>query len=131
MVVPGKKRKKGGRHTPPKKRGGSSDESQPGSLPGAPRVFPSVVRYSPSVERKKTITVPGLGQTEVTEVGFRASGEHWNEYLVDDGTVLRVKLVATEVLRIDGQFDEEGNPAYIVKSTNVMNVSASDEKRGK
>lgn len=67
----------------------------------------------------------------MTEVGFRSSGEHWNEYLADDGALIRVKLVATEVLRVDGIYDAEGNPAYIVKSTNVTNVSVPEELRRK
>jgi hypothetical protein len=81
------------------------------------------------VERKKKLDIPGLGQVEATEVGFRSSGEHWNEYLADDGSVVRVKLVVTEILRIDGSYDEQGNPGYLVKSTNVTNVSAPEHLR--
>ena len=33
-------------------------------------------------------------------VGFRAGGEHWNEYLLDDGTVFKIKLVLTEIVRV-------------------------------
>lgn len=58
---------------------------------------------------------------------FQAGGEHWNEYLVEDGSVLRVKLVATEVVRVDGQYDQEGNPLYIVNSTNVLAVSSPED----
>jgi hypothetical protein len=81
------------------------------------------------VERKRRVTVPGLGEVEVTEVGFRSGGENWNEYLADDGTVIRMKLVVTEVLRVDGQYDAEGTPVYLVKSTNVTSISAPDELR--
>ncbi len=80
------------------------------------------------MERKKTIDTPN-GPMPVTEMSFRASGEHWNEYLVDDGTVIRLKLVVTEVLRLDGQYDQEGNPAYIAKSANVVAISAPEELR--
>lgn len=83
------------------------------------------------VERKRRLQIPGQGEIEVTEVGFRSSGEHWNEYLVDDGTVIRVKLVATEILRQDDVYDAEGNPGYIVKSANVTNVSAPENLRRK
>ena len=58
---------------------------------------------------------------------FRAGSEHWNEYLLDDGTVVRVKLVAQEIVRIDGQYDPMGNPAYAVFSTNVTHVSAPED----
>jgi hypothetical protein len=83
------------------------------------------------VERKRRIDIPGQGEMDVTEVGFQSGGEHWNEYLADDGTVIRVKLVATEVLRVDGVYDPEGNPAYFVRSTNVTSVSAPEELRRK
>lgn len=90
-----------------------------------------VTAHSFAVERKRRIDIPGVGEVDATEVGFRSSGEHWNEYLVDDGTVIRVKLVATEILRVDGAYDAEGNPGYFVKSTNVTNVSAPENLRGK
>lgn len=80
------------------------------------------------MERKKIVNF-GQGPKEVTEVGFRSGGEHWNEYLLDDGTVVRIKLVATEVWRIDGEYDSLGNPQYVVTSTNVTAVSAPQDKR--
>ncbi len=63
---------------------------------------------------------------EATPVGFQNAREHWNEYLLDDGTILRLKLVATEVLRVDDMRDESGAPLYIVKSTNVLVANAPD-----
>jgi len=80
------------------------------------------------VERKKTVNF-GQGPQEVTEVGFRTAGEYWNEYLADDGTVIRVKLVVTDIMRLDGVYDAEGNPGYVVKSANVTSISAPEELR--
>jgi hypothetical protein len=37
----------------------------------------------------------GGEEVEAEVVGFRAAGEHWNEYLLDDGTVFKIKLVVT------------------------------------
>jgi hypothetical protein len=83
-----------------------------------------------SVERKRQVELPPpFGRVEATEVGFRSSGENWNEYLADDGTVIRVKLVVTEVLRVDGQYDSSGNPLYVVQSTNVTSISAPENLR--
>lgn len=65
----------------------------------------------------------------VDEVGFRPLGEHWNEYLLDDGTTVRVKLVVVSAYRIEDEYDAEGNPTYIVNSTNVMKVDAPDDLR--
>ncbi len=81
--------------------------------------------------RKKRVPVGDGNFIEGTVMPFQTGGEHWNEYIVDDGSLLRVKLVATEVIRLDGQYDQEGNPVYILNSTNVLVVAAPDElKRG-
>ena len=62
---------------------------------------------------------------------FQTGGENFNEYLVEDGTVIKLKNVVTEILRLDGEYDPEGNPIYLVASANVPYVSAPDELRQK
>jgi hypothetical protein len=66
---------------------------------------------------------------DVVELGYRPEGEYWNEYLLDDGTVLRFKGVVTGVFRVEGQYDPEGNPMYAVRSNNIVSVSAPDDMR--
>lgn len=73
------------------------------------------------MERKRKIKM-GQQEVEGSEVTFRSSSENWNEYLLDDGTVLKVKLVLTDVTRLD-QWDTEGNPVYVLRSTNVVSTS--------
>ena len=51
-------------------------------------------------------------------------GSIWNEYLLDDGTVARIKLVVANVFRVDGQTDGKGQPVYVIESTNVTSISA-------
>ena len=78
-------------------------------------------------ERKKTIQIPP-GETVVGSlVDIVESIERFNEVRLDDGTVLRVKIVTTEVTRIDDRWDEEGNPMYAIKSHNVVTVSEAPE----
>lgn len=79
------------------------------------------------MERKRKVQGPDGDVHDATEVGFRSSGEHWNEYLLDDGTVARLKLVVTGVLRLEGVRDQRGQPVYIIESTNVMAVSAAED----
>lgn len=77
------------------------------------------------------ITINYEGQpvsAEVVEV--KQSNERWNEYLLDDGTVLKMKLVLTNVVRIDEKYDSTGNPAYLINSTNALSVNAPTELRG-
>lgn len=73
---------------------------------------------------KRTLKLPDGRDVEATVMTFRTGAEHWNEYLMDDGSVVKIKLVATEVLRVDGEYDASGNPIYLVSSTNVMAVDA-------
>ena len=82
------------------------------------------------MERKRRIPGPDGKLLDVTEVGFRATGEHWNEYLLDDGTLARVKLVVTSVYRIDGQWDPKGRPVYMIESSNVMAISTIEGEGG-
>ena len=50
--------------------------------------------------------VPYLGRmVDGTEVGFEAISEAWNEYQLADGSSIRMKLVVTGVVRIDGEKD--------------------------
>lgn len=79
-------------------------------------------------ERRKKIQHLGR-QIDVTEIPFETPAEHWNEYLVDDGSVIKLKTITGEILRIDGEYDTEGNPLYLVKSTNVVTVSAPEKPR--
>ena len=78
---------------------------------------------------KRRIPLPDGSFLEGVAIPFRGTGEHWNEYLLDDGSVLRVKLVAMEVVKIDDQYDPQGNPVYVVQSQNVLAVNAPERLR--
>lgn len=74
--------------------------------------------------------VPFQGkEVDATPVTPTQSNEHWNNYLLEDGSVIRMKLVVTEFLKIDGQYDQEGNPVYAIKSTNVVAVETPEDQR--
>ena len=81
--------------------------------------------------RRKIQLGPGGPEKDAQLVDIQQSSEHWNQYLLGDGTVLRIKLVATEVWRIEGEWDQEGNPFYVVKSSNVLSVNPPEELRRK
>ncbi len=72
---------------------------------------------------KFTINFGGR-QVEATPIEANQSSERWNEYFLEDGTILKMKLVLKKVFRVDGEFDAEGNPVYVMQSTNVTSVSA-------
>jgi hypothetical protein len=71
----------------------------------------------------------GGEDVEADVVGFRAAGEHWNEYLLDDGTVFKIKLVVTEIARIKDRYDAKGDPIYAATHTQVTAVDAPESLR--
>lgn len=77
-------------------------------------------------DRKGTVRDPSGREFSGTVVGVEESNERFSDVHLKDGTRLRIKPVVTEALRIDGAWDNEGHPAYIVKSTNVVVVDESD-----
>ena len=62
-----------------------------------------------------------LGDQEVDawDVPFEST-ERWTEIKLEDGAVLRLKAVVSNVYRVEGKKDNQGNPVYAVKSTNAM-----------
>ncbi|MDD5019570.1 MAG: hypothetical protein PHH75_05165 [Candidatus Omnitrophica bacterium] len=68
---------------------------------------------------------------EATPVDINQANEYFNQYFLEDGTVLKMKLVATKVFRIDDRYDADGNPVYFVQSTNVLAVSSPQNLKRK
>lgn len=78
-------------------------------------------------KKRKMRLPPDDREVEVSVTGFQVGGEHWNEYLLDDGSVIKIKVIVTEVVRVEGEYDPQGNPAYFVQSQQVVAVSSPDE----
>jgi hypothetical protein len=76
-------------------------------------------------EVKKEIDLLGIRRT-VADVPILKSSEHFQEYELEDGSFLRVKPVATAILRVEGAFNAEGKPVYLVMlSPSTYVVSSS------
>lgn len=70
-------------------------------------------------------------EVEATPVDFRIAKEDWNEYELHDGAVLRLRVVLSDVMRVNGEYDHEGNPVYVTKSGNVLAVRVPDSLKRK
>jgi len=46
-------------------------------------------------------------------------GNFWNEYSLEDGTTLKVKLVLRGVKRLN-RHEPDGTPVYVINSMNVV-----------
>jgi len=63
---------------------------------------------------------------EAEFIDVNQTNEYWNQYLLEDGTVLKLKPVATDVVRLVGAYDDEGNPIYVIKSKNIVSLSVPE-----
>lgn len=82
------------------------------------------------MERRRKVPYQGK-QCEGIEIPIKSSGELWSEYLLEDGTVLRLKVVMTDVIKVENEYDAEGTPVYVMKSTMISSVSAPEHLRKK
>lgn len=74
--------------------------------------------------------VPYKGkQVDAIEVNFKVEREDWNQYQLSDGSELRMRLIVRQVLMVPGEFDNEGNPIYVVSSGNIVMVNAPDHMK--
>lgn len=74
-------------------------------------------------ERRTKVEYPQGKQADGFSVDVEEANERFSEIRLADGTRIRIKPVITEVVRVEGQWDREGNPIYVVRSANVMTVS--------
>lgn len=59
------------------------------------------------------------------DIPIAEASERFNDYTLDDGTVLRAKLVVSSVVRVKDQWDADGHPVYTIQSHNVVRVVQS------
>jgi hypothetical protein len=67
-------------------------------------------------------------EIDVADVPIASMNELPNIYELEDGSVLRVRNVVTSILRIEGQFNPDGTPVYLVLTTPVVAVQSSTLK---
>jgi hypothetical protein len=75
-------------------------------------------------EQKRMMTILGK-EMEVSDVPIAEMKEPVCEYTLEDGSVLRVRNVATAVLRLEGQFNPDGTPIYLVLTSPNVAVQSS------
>lgn len=72
---------------------------------------------------EKKIKLPLLGrEMDATEVGILKKTEQMAEYELEDGATIRYISYPTSVLRLDGQYNPDGTPVYLVLGSPVTAV---------
>jgi hypothetical protein len=64
-------------------------------------------------------------------LGFDAKAENWQQYQLDDGSVLKIKLVLLDVIKLDGEFNDNGDPVYQFAAQQIVTVVVPDELKRK
>ncbi|MGH7907012.1 MAG: hypothetical protein ACREP6_10320 [Candidatus Binataceae bacterium] len=63
------------------------------------------------------------GQTvEADKMDFKPLDEPWAEYKLEDGNVVKLKIVVSSVFKLPAPDPVTGLPQYIIQSSNVMSV---------
>lgn len=78
-------------------------------------------RGSHYMERRTKLNIDGR-LVDAISIPVRSSEERWSEYILEDATVIRMKLIVTEVFRVEGMYDPDGNPVYHIKSANIASA---------
>jgi hypothetical protein len=52
---------------------------------------------------------------------YNTLAEEWNEYVLDDGGVIRIKATVSRVAKTS-KFDRNGDPIYIVETSSIMQI---------
>ena len=63
-------------------------------------------------------------------VEFTSTSEPWSSYQLKDGTTVKIKLVVSEVLKLDKTDPVTGFPQYLIKSSNVASIEPPRPKEG-
>ena len=68
----------------------------------------------------KTIAMPDGSQVKAQEVEFELQREGWSQYVLPDGTVVKLKTTVLKILQV---LDDKGNPARTVEGDPFLIVN--------
>lgn len=58
---------------------------------------------------------------------MKVENEPWAEYLLSDGSIMRLKITLYEASRVEGQYENDGTPMYVGKWGIMQHVIAPEE----
>lgn len=78
----------------------------------------------------KRVTVKDQFGRDVTgtNVEIVESSEQYSKVRFEDGTAMVLKPIIVQAVRLDNQWDVEGNPTYVIKSQLVLAVTEASDK---
>jgi len=64
-------------------------------------------------------------EIEAELLDYETIDEGWNKYRTEDGTVIKIKIVVSKIIRTN-EFTQTGEPIYVVNSTNVIDAEVPE-----
>jgi hypothetical protein len=81
-----------------------------------------------TMPNRRKVNIGGvMRDAEIIE--FEVDKENFSTYILHDGTSLKIKVVLTEVFRVEGMFQPNGDPFYGVAAAQIVSVNAPDSLR--
>lgn len=71
------------------------------------------------------VQAPSGRLAETVVVDFESEAEPWSTYKLSDGSVLKIRVIVKSVMRLEGEFDQGGNPLYVVGADTASRVVKS------
>ncbi|MGO9230157.1 MAG: hypothetical protein ACLQKA_13250 [Bryobacteraceae bacterium] len=78
---------------------------------------------------KKTFEHQGR-KVQGQSVEFTAKSENWQQYELEDGSQLKVKIVLLDVVRLD-EYSDNGDPVYQLAAQQLIGIQVPDELKKK
>ncbi len=73
------------------------------------------------------VRLPDGRMIEAMDIDFETIKEDWNEYKLEDGTILKFKTIVSSIVRTEEYDPMTGDPVYHVRSTNVLRVKVPEK----
>jgi hypothetical protein len=77
--------------------------------------------------KKVKVTFPDGKQKDGELLEIVDQKEQWSEYRVEDGAILRLRQVVTQITKLEEK-DASGNPIYVVNGQPVLTVIQESEQ---
>src|SRR5213593_4562855 len=61
-------------------------------------------------------------QVEAVPIDFESKSEPWQTIEAEDGSTHKIRTIVTGISRLDGEFDQQGHPLYVVQSNTIIRV---------
>ncbi len=61
-------------------------------------------------------------EVEAIPIEVMSQEEFWNTYQLVDGSIIRLKVVVKDILKVSGELTDEGNPVYVTQSDVIVHL---------